>query len=168
MGMRYVWLDISISQFHTGCKFLAVNYFYVYAAATGGVIYIASVNCPCEPGVFAYGKDIRVVGHSRFRNFHVCKLLAVNSFYVYATAADGVKFRMSYLLCVHRRNYIWGRPTGGWTVSRFHNFTKVVSSSMSFPCMSTPRSGCIIIIAPDSVQVSTGEFASVVLPLHLE
>ena len=106
-GMRYVWLDISISQFHTGCKFLAVNYFYVYAAATGGVIYIASVNCPCEPGVFAYGKDIRVVGHSRFRNFHVCKLLAVNSFYVYATAAGGVQFRVSYLLRAHRRTYIW-------------------------------------------------------------
>ena len=37
-GMRYVWLDISIPQFHTGCKLLAVNSLYVYAAAKGGVI----------------------------------------------------------------------------------------------------------------------------------
>ena len=67
MGKTYVWQDIfSIPQFHGGCKLLAVNSIYVYAAAADDlsniarvtVLFIAVMVC-----CYIHGYDLRVVGH---------------------------------------------------------------------------------------------------------
>ena len=93
---------------------------------------------------------------SRFRNFTpVVSSSLSNCFYVYAVA---IRYCILCLSIEHLRNCIWERHTCGWTSSRFHNFTSVVSSSLSIPCMSTwPQRMASLFLLSTSHRAKHGE-----------
>ena len=138
MSETYVWLGICfISQFHDGCKLLAVSPL-MYAQPQ-------RLACSMSHG-FLSGllltsfADIHMEKHAcetdlfSILQFHDdCKLLAVNFIYVYnASAYRFHQYCVNSVLfiAVNVYRYMHGKPTCDWTFYRLYKFTTVGNYSI--------------------------------------